>query len=485
MIKNRYHPKVAAVQDLSGSYSYPSLLDVDMLAPLQARAVDKLTTSRGGLVWWKVGEGKSRIGLFTFAALQNIYEWNLPSICLIVCRRRAFYDWRSEIQQCFPLASVYENSVPAHPPASQPVFLLVSHGMLWEARRYKGRIIHNTEFEAVCRNQMIRFVILDETWLYASDKSVRFRAAYFLTNSRKSVGLSGTIMKARDTSEIYNQAAVVHKQRYLAPSLTKFRSEYQRCIFQEGNPIPRITPRRGAYRKIMRALEEVTDVNFPKGKRVIHEQFHNIPATKKQLEYFHELKETYSIDELELEYNHAIVISIKAQQIANGWIKGKDGAVHSISSNKPEKLEDELSDIIVSGQKAVVWCAFRYDVEMLADYLKVASLQMLGGQDFDVDRWNNSDIRVCLATEASGSSINYFAHTPYAIYYSANYKWLDMQQSRGRTDRTSSRHTDCFYKYLQVDGSLDAHVFRTAMVSGAAERKLIVQSEISQWAKQL
>lgn len=478
MMKKR-QSKVAPLQDLHGTFRY-SQEHVDFgctfqLAPLQNRAMQKLVKSRGGVAWWKVGEGKTRIGLFTFATLQNIYGWNLPSICLCVVRRRAFYDWRAEITRCFPNASIYEDSIPVHPPSSQPVFLLVSYAML------------DSNYEQLHANKLIRFIIFDELWLYANNKTRRFKAAYFLGNSRIVVGLSGTIMKARDTCEIYNQMQVLHKHRYLATNLTKFRSEYQRHQLRElasGVVIPKTTPKKGAYRQIMRRLDEVADVNFPKGDRVIHEQYHNVPATKKQLEYFHELKDTYSLDELGLEYNHAIVISIKAQQIANGWVKGEGGVIHSVPSLKPEKLEEELQDIIAAGEKVIIWCAFRYDVEMLADRLKVASLQMLGGQDFDVDRWNHPESRVCLATEASGSSVNYFEHTPYAIYYSANCKWLDMQQSRGRTDRTSSRHKECFYKYLQVDGSLDAHVFRTAMVSGAAERKLIVQSEISQWIKQ-
>lgn len=479
MMKKRLSQKVAVLQDLNGTFRYP---DKQMqfgrtfqLAPLQNRAVDKIVASRGGVAWWKVGEGKTRIGLFTFATLQNIYGWNLPSICLCVVRRRAFYDWRAEITRCFPGASIYEDSLPIHPPSSQPVFLLISHAML------------DRDYEILHANKLIRFVILDELWLYANNKTARFKAAYFLTNSRIAVGLSGTIMKARDTCEIFNQMQVLHKQRYLATNLTKFRTEYQKCRLRElesGVMIPKNTPRKGAYRSIMRRLEEVADVNFPKGHRVIHEQFHSVPPTKKQTQYFHELQETYSVDDLGLEYNHAIVIGIKAQQISNGWIAGKDGVIHAVPSLKPEKLAEELDDIIAAGERAVVWCAFRYDVEMLADYLKVASLQMLGGVDFDVERWNHPESRVCLATEASGSSVNYFENTPYAIYYSANFKWLDMQQSRGRTDRKSSLHPECFYKYLQVDGSLDARVFRTAMESGRAERKLIIQASINDWLKQ-
>lgn len=445
-----------------------------MLNAAQSRAVEKMVRNRGGLVWWKVGEGKSRIGLFSFAALQNVYGWNLPSICLIVCRPKAFYDWREEILRCFPGASVYENSIPVHPPGGMPVFLIVSYAKLSRAA------------EELHENKLIRFCILDELWLYANNKSARSKAVYTLTAGRRAVGLSGTVMKARDTEEIYCQAMAVHKHGYIAQSLTQFRTEFKKSKLIQtpgGKVFPRVTPRKGSYKRIMSALEDVADIHFPKGKRLIHEQYHTVPATSKQREMFAELRDCYSLDDLGLEYNHAIVIGVKIQQIANGWIQNSNGDYIHFDSYKIEKLEEELSDIVASGERAIVWCAFRHDVEMLSRRIKIASMQMLGGSDFDVARWNTGDARVCFATEASGSSVNHFEHTPYAIYFSANHKWLDMQQSRGRTDRKSSKHSQCFYKYLQVDGSLDAKVFGAAMESGRSESRLIMQAGVTDWLK--
>lgn len=447
----------------------------------QQRAVSRLTDSRGGLIWWKVGEGKTRIAIFIFARLQNVYNWSLPSVCLVVCRRSAFPDWRAEILRCLPLSTVYENEIPVHPLGNRPCFLLVSHGDMARSRRVKKRSVPNVKFAALQNNELIRFVILDELWLYANKDSERSKAIYLLTRSRKSVGLSGTIMKARDTSEVFCQAMAVQKHRYLASSLTAFRTMHQKNAWKEGTAFPRTYPKKGAYQKIMQDLTEVADINFPKGNRIINEQYHTVDATPKQQQYFHELKEFYSIDELNMEYDHAIVISLKAQQIANGWIKTTDGTYHDIPSNKPEKLRDELSDIVANGDRAVVWCAFRYDVAYLAKRLDFASVQMVGGKEFDLDRWRSGDVRICIATEDSGSSVNHFADTPYAIYYSANYKWLSMQQSRGRTDRgRASEHPTCFYKYLQVAGSMDSHVYRTALEAGRDERKLIMSS-VKSW----
>lgn len=443
----------------------------------QQQAIEHLVPTRGGIVWWKVGEGKTRIGLFLFASLQNIYKWALPSVCLIVCRRRAFYDWRAEIRILFPSASVYEDSVPVYPPSNQPVFLLLSQAMVYK------------QYEELHENPAIRFAIFDELWLYANNKALRSKSVTRLSLGWKSVGLSGTVMKARNLDEVYCQAMVVQKHRYIAQNLTQFRSLSQTTLKikkKDGTFFPKNTPKFGAYKAIMVSLSTVSDVNFPKGHRRITEQYHTVPATKQQLEHFHDLRQFYEVTlpgQDTIEYNHVVVIGIKAQQIANGWIKDNTGTIRSIPSNKPEKLEDEVSDILASGERVVVWCAFRYDVEMLADYLKFTSLQMLGGEDFDIDRWQFGDIKLCLATEASGSSVNYFSQTPYGIYYSATTKWLDMQQSRGRSDRKSSRHNQCFYKYLQVEDSLDAHVYRVAMESGNCEARLILQSGINDWLK--
>lgn len=455
-----------------------------MLFSRQARAVSRLARSRGGIVWWKVGEGKTRIALFLFASLQNAYNWALPSVCLIVCRRGAFHDWRTEIERCFRGSPIYENDIPVHPVGARPSFLLVSHGDMARTRRIKGKAVANEKFARLQENEAIRFVVLDELWLYANNKSERSKSACLLTKSRKSVGLSGTVMKARDTSEVYCQAMAVQKHKYLAPSLTRFRTMHQKCItIGSAGGFPRKYPKPGAYVKIMRDISEAADIHFPKGERLISDQFHTVEATPQQEKYFRELKSYYSIDDLGLEYDHAIVISIKAQQIADGWIEAEEGQRITVPTNKVEKLSDELSDIVAAREKVVVWCAFRYDVEYLARRLDFATVQMVGGKVFDLARWRRADIHVCLATEDSGSSVNHFADTPYAIYYSANYKWLSMQQSRGRTDRgRASGHSTCFYKYLQVAGSMDGHVYRTALAAGRDERKLITSS-VQSWLK--
>jgi hypothetical protein len=179
-----------------------------------------------------------------------------------------------------------------------------------------------------------------------------------------------------------------------------------------------------------------------------------------------------------------MAVGIKAQQIANGWCLDKEGHFLNIKSNKLEKLQDELESLLSAGERVIVWCAFRHDVEMLRAFLPFKTVSFVGGQSFDHDQWRHDDVRICIGTEANGSAVNHFANCRYAIYFSCSVKWKEMQQSRGRTDRKNSAHNICYYKYLAVADSFDKEVYQTAMGSGRAEQFLVrLSTKLASWLK--
>ena len=71
----------------------------DLTQVEQRRAHDKLVDARGGLILHRVGTGKTRIAIEVFATLQKELKWSPPCICLVICRRAAFNDWRNEIRK--------------------------------------------------------------------------------------------------------------------------------------------------------------------------------------------------------------------------------------------------------------------------------------------------------------------------------------------------------------------------------------------------
>lgn len=448
----------------------------------QHRACTKFVNNGGrGIAWHKVGQGKTRIGLTVVATLQQLREWKPPCILVVVCRRRAFHTWRNEIEEC-QLGYFVQEWNPKGPmdfEDAMPTVWLVSIDQVKHLRR----------------NPYIRAVIIDELHMFKNPKSDRSKAAQMLAARYPTTGLSGSIMTASNISDVYGQAMAVGLHKTISPTWTQFRTEYMMSI-NMGGKFPTTCARRGAYNKIMSKLSPYVDVFWPeKNERRIHESILKVPITPEQRALYKELKDTWEIDNIEI--NNALTIGIKTQQISDGWVKLKekvgldlDGRdvhrewVREVPANKVEYLIGLMEEIIESGNKCIVWCAFKEDITYLAPRLPFATLQMSGDEPLDVKAWASGKFDAVVATQGSGSSINDFAQVPYGIYYSQSFKWTDLQQSQGRHDRKSSQHSDCYFYYLHTQGSLDKHIYDTVKESQGLEKALIDKGELAQWLKQ-
>jgi SNF2 family DNA or RNA helicase len=449
----------------------------ELFYPEQQRVLEKIERARGGLVFWKVGTGKTRVGLEAFATLQKVYKWPNPCILLVVCKPKCFYDWREEVNKIGHDWVILENDYCPLPDEvlinmqAKPTLLLVSHGMIAKMA------------EHLDRNPNIRMVILDDGYLFKNPRSKKALAAHKLTMSRRAVLLSGSVMTQRDVTDIYGQAFAVNQHRRIAPNLTKFRSSYLHCNMDAGFPL--YSPRKDAYVDIVKALGDGADFYFPpNAERKIHHQIITVPATDKQRKIFKDLKEWYEAKDYNLELENALQVALHIQRVSNGWILDDNGCLHYIDNNKVQRTIELVDEIVAGGERCVIWCAFTRDIDLLSIALPFATLQMSSRHKFDLDDWKNGEAKVCIATEASGVGVNHFEQTPYAIYFSMDWKWLDLQQSRGRTDRKSSKHLECFYYYMHTQGSLDRRIYDVASDSGNRELTLIKHGEVADWLKQ-
>lgn len=446
---------------------------MEIFYPEQQEAHDNLVKSRGGLLFWKVGTGKTRVALEVFATLQKVYKWSYPCICLFVCKPKCFYDIRKEIIKidfdCVVLEKDYE--VPETVSAQmceKPTILLVSHAMLAKSLEYFNQ------------NENIRMVLLDDGYLFKNPKSAKAEAAHKLTISRRAVLMSGSVMTQQDLVDIYGQSFAVNQHRRIAPNLTKFRGEFLNCMMQ--GKFPLYSPKKGSYQRIVDALGAAANFYFPKNQdRKIHEQIIEVPPTSEQEAIFTELREWYSAETFNLELDYALQVSQKLQQVSNGWISDEHGTPRYIENNKVSKLIELLETIFATGQRCIIWCAFIQEVEMLSKLLPFATLQMSSKHPFNPDDWHSNKADVAICTEASGVGFNHFEQVPYAIYFSMGWKWLDLQQSRGRNDRKASMHPDVFYYYMQTIGGIDADIYRTATTSENREESLIASGLVKNW----
>lgn len=446
---------------------------MDIFYPEQQEAHDNLVKTRGGLLFWKVGTGKTRVALEVFATLQKVYKWSYPCICLFVCKPKCFYDVRMELIKIGFDAVVLEKDyeVPETVRAQmleKPTILLVSHAMLAKSLDYLDQ------------NENIRMVLLDDGYLFKNPKAAKTEAAHRLTISRRAVLMSGSVMTQQDMVDIYGQAYAVNQHRRIAPNLTRFKGAYLNCVMN--GKFRLYSPQKGSYQRIVDALGPAANFYFPKNQdRKIHDLIVEVPATAAQRKIFTELREWYSAEEYNLELDYALQVSQKLQQVSNGWIADEHGAPHVIENHKMDKLQSLVEDILAAGERCVVYTAFTRDIDVLAKHLPFATLQMSGRHRFDLAGWMARKADVALCTEASAVGFNHFEQVPYAIYFSMDWKWLSLQQSRGRHDRRASKHSEVFHYYLQTDGGIDADVYLAATTSENREETLIQFGAVKNW----
>lgn len=445
-----------------------------MLDSTQLAAYEKLVSAGGGLLFMHVGDGKTRPAL---KAAHDICTDRGGYVILVVCRRAAFYDWEKEVatlQLGYKVMDLEECKL--NQMFSKPTLLLVSEGII------SNPGIHDL---ITTLSPQIGCMILDEGWLYKNPKTEKHKVANDLSfhQDLPTILLSGSVMTARNLVDIYGQVKAAGRQLSLARTLTDFRSKYQNGI--QGNFFAWY-PKPGAYKAIMEAIEPFTFVHMP-DIRSIKEQRRiiKVKPTDEQLALIKELKETAAL-EGHFELSQMANIITKAQQISNGWIKSDTGRITHVESNKIHRLLADVDDLLeTTDYKLVIWCAFREDIKRLIPYMaeraKVATLQ--SGAPFDRDLWNYSKTRICLATEASGSSVNHFAQVPYGLYFSQDCKWHSLRQSMGRHTRRSSDHDIAYFLFYHTEKSLDSQVYYTVKTSQSSEHSFIKQMDILQWLK--
>lgn len=453
--------------------------------PEQIRAHDKLVRSRGGVVWWDAGQGKTRIAIEWFDSMRKVYKNEFPCVCLVILKRSAFLDFRKELQKLDYDAVVLEDDLIMPDSVEiatlqKPTLLLVSAAMFAKS------------VDSLLVDPHIKYAIIDELWMYKNPKAARSLCVQKFSERKRNIGLSGSIMTAEDIVDIWGQLKAVNKHMYVARNLTDFRSKFLNMTMvklKSGKEFPYRAPKPGAYKRIMELCEEVVDFHFPENsKRKITIQKLSVPSTPEQDKAFHELKEwmEVEVDGKIIEYNNRLEVALRIQQIANGWILDDNRVIRKIKSNKMTVLVDKVKELDMAGKRVIIWCAFRHDVKEVMAALfsaQIATVQFVSGERFDDQRWEKGEARVCVATEGMGVSVNHFEQVAYAFYFSTNYKWMDMQQSMKRTDRFSSLHPEAFYYFLQVEGSLDAAILRKVNSSRDWEKQLInIGEQVTQWA---
>ena len=156
------------------------------LNDLQRQAAHLFSEERGGIAWWRVGQGKTRIAIatFLFYPLKNV-----TSHFVVFARPESFDDWRNE-------ATVM---------GLEPERLIIRSYAQLQAQGAEATV------RDICSDGRVAMVCFDELYLFKNPKARRSEMAHNIAKVKPCIGLSGSIMTARRLEDVYGQAWAINK----------------------------------------------------------------------------------------------------------------------------------------------------------------------------------------------------------------------------------------------------------------------------------
>lgn len=429
-------------------------------------------STNGYIFWWKMGTGKTRLGLATF-------EFSGYEDLILVCRRISFWDWINEMEKCGLDYNVYLNDyTPANlvrlARTKKPKrVLLVSTGDLKSVPEHypKGQ-----------------FLLVDELYLFANPlakRSIALQRISLFCSAR--VGLSGTIQPAQDSIAIFGQLMALQIHRDLAKTSTAFRTRFQ--VRTKGKFGRSWIAKPGSAKTIRDLIANRVDTYMPEGRPTVR-QILVCDKTPEQAKAVKQLKEEYTFEGRD--YKYALQVLNAVNGISNGWYEvghwegeGKNRSwvvdeMKMVRCGKIARLFALIEELMEEKHKFVIWCAYHNDIDLIEAVIKLLKKPLryalyTGEDEFDLEGWQNDQYDFTLATESMGGAVNWFGQVKYAIYYSINFKLLDLQQTMGRHERKDSKHDGAHFYFLQTKGTYDARAYQLVNDSAVSEQELIAE----------
>jgi len=425
----------------------------------QNKAVCKLSLAHRGIAWWKIGTGKTRIAL----AWASLHCSDCSTKALVVCSPNAIRQWKDEADICG---------------FSRLKFL--SYGEL-QTHRGDTAVWNTLADDSLC------CVIIDELWMYKNVKTLRSKRVRILSTRLPTLGLSGSLVTARNIEDLFGQAYAVNINHALADNLTKFRTQF--CVSAYNFGGLKFWAKEGALETIQQRLAPYVDVYFPSAERESRLIPTVVDPTPQQEEHLTSVNSEYFtiLDSGELEIKNAAVLVSKIQQISDGAVLDSQGTVSRIKSNKLTRTVELCNQLIDAGERVLIWVAFKASLDLLHYSLGEETATLSSHTEFDFKGWNRGKYRICVATIGSGASLNDFTNVAYSIVYSAPYNHRAVQQAFGRTNRKGSQHKVAFYYMMQTDQTVDKSVYQNLKLTASVETSIIATSAqvIQQYYKKI
>ena len=165
---------------------------------------------------------------------------------------------------------------------------------------------------------------------------------------------------------------------------------------------------------------------------------------------------------------HCLTRFLRFQQITSGFINSDHG-LEDVHTSKIDAVIEDLEEIVESGEKAVIFCKFTWEVETYKTEIekrlkcKVVTIQgstSLSDRQEAIRLINKSstDSIVCIAQiQAGGTGIS-LAGATHALFVSETFSYAEQQQAQDRIYSPGKSKCVTFYR---VPNTIDSYIART------------------------
>jgi len=162
---------------------------------------------------------------------------------------------------------------------------------------------------------------------------------------------------------------------------------------------------------------------------------------------------------------NALAKLLRLQQVAAGFVKTEDGRIREVGKAKERLLTETLEDI-GGGERVVVFCRFRHDldtVRRVAEKLDRGGLHKtcgeISGRVNEYEEWKRGEFStLAVQIQAGGLGID-LTEARYVIYFTLGFSLGDYQQSVARVHRPGQEHPVQVYR-LVTEGTVDRKIIK-------------------------